>query len=367
MDIIALSIPVFFALMGLEVGYALLSGRALYRLNDSLNDLACGVINQVVGVFSSVLIFGFYVGVYNAAHLFEIPGDTWWAWGLCILGVDFGYYWFHRMSHEVNFLWVTHVVHHQSEEYNLSVALRQGAIEPWATWVFYLPLALLGFPPLMFLTANALNTLYQFWVHTRAIDRLGPLEAVFNTPSHHRVHHGCDPKYLDRNYSGFLIIWDRIFGTFQAEEEEPTYGLVTPLASWNPLWANVKFPVRVWRHARTLPTLRQRLGIWFQGPKAIPGLTGAVAGRTKYDASLSGGAVAYVVLLFVLGLAVAVLLLFTPDQLARWQQALGAAFVVLSLVGIGAIYEQKRWSRGLEVARWASLPVVLWLLVPSLL
>lgn len=363
MDIIALSIPIFFSLMSIEFIYAWVSKRSLYRLNDSMNDLACGIINQVISVFTAVLIFGFYVAVYEAYHLFPIPEASWWAWALCVVGVDLGYYWFHRMSHEVNFLWVTHVVHHQSEEYNLSVALRQGAIEPWATWVFYLPLALLGFPPLMYLTCNALITLYQFWIHTRAIDRLGPLEAVFTTPSHHRVHHGCNPKYLDRNYSGFLIVWDKLFGTFQVEEEEPTYGLVKPLASWNPLYANIKFPLRVWRYSRSLPSLRARLGIWLKGPSALPSDIIEVEGRHKYDASISGWRAAWVLIQFVTGLAGAVFLLFSGEWVGRGPQLVMATWVLATLTGVGAVFENKPWALGFEAARLATLPIVVWFVV----
>lgn len=362
MDIIALSIPIFFLLIGVELAYMVFSKRSLYRLNDSLNDLSCGVLNQLVSVFTAALIFGIYVVVYDRVHLVDIPGDAWWAWALCIVGVDFGYYWFHRVSHEVNLLWLTHVPHHQSEEYNLSVALRQGAIEPWVTWAFYLPLAVIGFPPLMFLTCNALNTLYQFWVHTRAIDRLpAPVEFVFNTPSHHRVHHGCDPKYLDKNYSGFLILWDRLFGTYQEEEEEPTYGTTTQLASWNPVWAMVQFPVQVWRHARTLPTLGARIGIWFRGPSALASI-GEVAGRDKYDAKATGtGRTAYALLQFVLGLAAAVTLLFLPE-LSMVQKVAGALFSTACLVGVGAVMEDKPWMRWLEGAKWLALPAVAFVL-----
>ena len=343
MDLIALSIPIFFVLIAVELAYAAVRKRSLYRLNDSLNDLSCGVLNQLVSVFTAALIFGIYGFVYERTHLVEMPSEAWWTWVVAIVGVDFAYYWFHRMSHEVNLLWVTHVPHHQSEEYNLSVALRQGAIEPWATWIFYLPLAVLGVPPLVFLTANAAITLYQFWIHTRAIDRLpAPIEFVFTTPSHHRVHHGCDPKYLDRNYSGFLILWDRLFGTFQAEEEEPTYGTTTQLASWNPLEAMVRFPVDLWRHARTLPTLRERFGVWFAGPSVL-GHVGEVAGRAKYDAKpATRGATAAALAWFGAGLAAAVALLFLPD-LPLPTQLGGAAVSVLCLVAVGRTLEGRPW------------------------
>ena len=180
--------------------------------------------------------------------------------------MDFFYYWFHRWSHEVNAGWAAHIVHHQSEEMNLAVALRQSVFQGALSWVFYLPLALVGFPPAMFLTVSALNTLYQFWIHTRAIGKLGPLEWVLNTPSHHRVHHGRNPKYIDRNHAGSLIVWDRMFGTFQEEEEEPVYGITRPLASWNPVWANFHYWAELWRTARRATRLQDRFRIFWKPP-----------------------------------------------------------------------------------------------------
>ena len=190
-DYIALSIPVFFALIGVELLVARWQHRRLYRLNDTLNDLHCGILQQVLGVFTKAIVFGVYAALFARGHLLEIRSDSLAAWAACFLGVDFFYYWFHRVSHESNLPWGAHVVHHSSEEYNLAVALRQGAFQPLFSWVFYLPLAWVGFPPLMFLACSSFNTLYQFWIHTRTIGRLGPLEWVLNTPSHHRVHHGC--------------------------------------------------------------------------------------------------------------------------------------------------------------------------------
>ena len=240
-DYIVLAIPVFFALIGVELVVARCQGRSLYRLNDSVNDLSCGILQQLLGVALKTVLFAGYVWVYESHRLLEIPVESAAAWIACFFGVEFFYYWFHRKSHEINVFWAAHVVHHQSEEYNLAVALRQGAFQQGFSWIFYLPLALAGFPPVMFLALSSFNTLYQFWIHTRTIGRLGAFEWVFNTPSNHRVHHARNPKYIDRNHGGTLIIWDRLFGTYVAEEEEPVYGITTPLRSWNPVWANLHY------------------------------------------------------------------------------------------------------------------------------
>ena len=190
LDAIALSIPVFFLLIGVELWVERRERRSLYRLNDSLNDLACGTIQQLAGVFAKTALFAGYVVIFERFALFALDPASPWVWLAAFVGVDFCYYWFHRLSHEVNFLWAAHIVHHQSEEYNLSVALRQSAVQQFFSAPFYWPLALLGVPPKVFLLVEAFDTLYQFWIHTRTIGKLGPLEAVLNTPSHHRVHHG---------------------------------------------------------------------------------------------------------------------------------------------------------------------------------
>ncbi len=185
-------------------------------------------------------------------------------------------------------------MHHSSEDYNLAVALRQGAFQGLFSWVFYLPLAFVGFPPSWFAAIMSFNLLYQFWIHTRTIKTLGPLEWVLNTPSHHRVHHARNPKYLDRNYAGTLIIWDRMFGTFQAEEEEPVYGLTKPLDSWNPLWANLHVWRDLFRDAWLAPRWIDKLRIWFMPQGWRPdGIAGEPAGprgdaRDRHPATTRG-------------------------------------------------------------------------------
>src|SRR5687767_8322412 len=253
MELIALAIPVFFLLIGVEVLFAHRQQRRFYRLNDAITDLSCGVLDQVLGVFTQAAVFAAYIAIWQRFRLAEVPTGAVWAWVVCFLGVDFLYYWFHRVSHESNLPWGAHIVHHSSEEFNLAVALRQGAFQPFFSWLFYLPLAWIGFPPAMLLVCSSLDTLYQFWIHTRAIDRLGPLEWVFNTPSHHRVHHGCNPRYIDKNYAGTLIVWDRMFGSFEPEQEEVVYGVTKPVRSWNPLWVHFAHWADLAKRSRRAP------------------------------------------------------------------------------------------------------------------
>lgn len=230
MEYIALSIPLFFLLMGIELAWSAWSGRKVYRFNDFVANLGCGIGSQVVGAFTKTMVFAVYLWVYDHGRLFTLENSV-LTWIATFLLIDLLYYWFHRLSHEINFLWAAHIVHHQSEEYNLSVALRQSWWQGLFSFWFYIPVAVLGVHPVTILTVGAFVTLYQFWIHTKALGKLGPVEWLFNTPSHHRVHHGSDPKYIDRNHAGTLIIWDRLFGTYQVEEEEPLYGITTPLGT----------------------------------------------------------------------------------------------------------------------------------------
>ncbi len=362
LDLVPYTIPVLLLCVFIEYLVGRLRGHSPYRLNDSVTDVACGLLNLVVAVFTAFAILLPYAAVYEVFHLVDLRVGSPWAWLLCLVGADLAYYWYHRLSHEHNFLWVAHVVHHQSHEYNLSVGLRQGAFEPLVTWPFYLCLALVGFPPLMFATAHGVLMLYQFFIHTREIDRLGPLELVMNTPSHHRVHHGCDPKYRDRNFGAVFILWDRLFGTWQAEEEEPTYGLVDPTTSWNPVWVNVEHIARMRRHARGLDGLGARLKAWWGPPSALTAGISAVAGRSKYDAGGESGAglKLYVFAQFLVVTGATLFLLFEQDHLPALAKPALAAFVVVSTVSLGWLLEGDRRARTLEVARMLAVPALVW-------
>jgi len=382
-DYIVLAIPVFLLLIGLELLITRLLEKDYYRLADSVADLSCGMVQQLLEVLVKTLLFAGYLYVWTHHRLLEIGGTSVAAWVLCFLGVDFLYYWFHRLSHEVNAFWAAHVVHHQSEEYNLAVALRQGALQGWFSWVFYLPLALVGFPPLMFLTASSINTLYQFWIHTRVIGKLGPLEGVLSTPSNHRVHHGRNPKYIDRNHGGILIVWDRLFGTYQAEEEEVVYGITTPLKSWNPVWANLHYWAELFEKARRVSRLSDRVRLFLKPPGWQPAeLGGFVAvpdvdpgAYRKWDMPLPRGLGIYALAQFVMLLDVAGYVLFRQETLGRGAFAGVAAALVLGLVALGGLLERKGWALALEAARQASLCVAAlalraalpaWLTLPAL-
>jgi alkylglycerol monooxygenase len=367
---VSLAVPFFFVLIAVELLAGWWQHKKLYRFNDSINDLSCGIVDQTIGIFLKGLLFSGYLFLFEHARLFDIldaaPAARWVAAIALVFGVDLGFYWFHRTAHEYAAPWATHVVHHQSEEYNLTVALRQSAFESCFAWIFYLPLAVIGFPPGWYLAMSAINLLYQFWVHTEAIGKLGPLEWVMNTPSHHRVHHARNPQYLDKNYAGMFIIWDRMFGTFQPEVEEPVYGITKPLASWNPLWANVQSWSDLWHDARRAPRWRDKIKIWFmplgwtapgvpEGPRARPITRAAV---TKYDPPLPLAMKLYVLVHFALSIVLSVGVLELGDQRQPLSVIIGPAVLVLWSVGsLGGVLDARRWALFSEIARLASMPL----------
>ncbi len=293
LDLITWAIPVFFLLMLLEAVVLTREARedAIdrtaeeqakkgYALQDTATSLAMGLGSQVVPVaITTVLGLGGYLVLWNLTP-FDL-GSGWVAWTVAILGKDFVYYWFHRASHEMRFLWAAHVVHHSSEHYNLSTALRQ-SWTPLTSWPFGAVLILLGVNPALYVLATSINLLYQFWIHTEAIGKLWrPIEWLFNTPSHHRVHHGMNPQYLDKNYGGILIVFDRLFGTFEPEVEPVRYGITKPLNSYNPFWVAAHEYVAIVRDMRSDRRWAHRAGRLVHGPGWSPAAPAEASATTS--------------------------------------------------------------------------------------
>ncbi len=366
MKLIVASIPLFFILIAIEIVAARVLERRVYRFADSFADLGCGMIEQLLGVLVKATLFAGYLTLYARARLLDLPPDSWIVFSICFLSVDFLYYWFHRTSHEIGAFWAAHSVHHQSEEYNLSVALRQGAFQSFFSWIFYLPLAIVGFAPSTFITCSALNTLYQFWIHTRLIGKMGPIEWIFNTPSHHRVHHGRNPRYIDRNHAGVFIIWDRMFGTFVLETDEPVYGVVKPLASANPLWANFAGWADLCSVAARSTHFQDRLRPFIAAPGWRPKELGGPLQAPEVsrptdepvDRPVSKALARYVFVNFVL------LLILTASALAKVSALGTAAFVAIalvvtaSLVALSVLLEGRPWAHLLEGVRVLGLLVL---------
>ena len=360
---IILAVPFFIFLILLELFLSHRRGLRTYRLYDTITNLACGIGSQIYALGIYALGFLAYEKVWQHFRLLDISDKSILAWVVLLFIDDFCYYLYHWASHRVNFLWATHSVHHQSEEYNLAVALRQSWFTGLTSFLFYLPLAVLGFPMVMYLTIRTFNTLYQFWIHTRPIGKLGFLEWFLNTPSHHRVHHGIDPRYIDKNHAGIFIIWDRLLGTFLEEDDEPVYGVVKPLASYNPLWANLVEWVRLWDIARRTERWADKIKIWFMPPEWHPADLGGVvtipevsrATQKKYDPHPPARIRSYVLLSFVMSFSAGVLFLVVQAQLTGWQQALYVIELTAAMVAISGLTERKRWAPALEAVRLASL------------
>ncbi len=234
-DLILYAIPFFILTLIIEIFVTNKKKMASYEFKDAVASISMGLGNVFLGIFAKVLVLAALTYLYINFRFFTIP-FTWWAWVLILFAEDFLYYWFHRISHENRFFWASHVIHHSSKKYNLSTALRQTWSGSFISFIFWLPLALLGFHPIMILAQMSISLIYQYWIHTELIDKLPKwFEAVFNTPSHHRVHHATNPQYLDRNHAGIFIIWDKIFGTFEPEIEKPVYGLIKNIDTYNPV------------------------------------------------------------------------------------------------------------------------------------
>ncbi len=371
MDYIVLSIPIFFILIGIELLISKLGQTQLYRFNDAITNISCGIIQQITGVFAKTLLIVGYVYIYDHWRLFEIQENL-MTWLLLFIGIDFFYYWFHRYAHEINLFWGTHIVHHQSEEYNLSVALRQSSFQSFISMIFYLPLALIGFNPIAFVTINAFQTLYQFWIHTKTINKLPRwFELVFNTPSHHRVHHGRNPKYIDKNHGGTLIIFDRIFGTFQAEEEEVVYGVTKPLASWNPVWANFDWYADMWKDLKKPMSWGDRIRLLFSKPGWLPPHLGGYRAPVEvyphtaqiYDTAVPQRLNYYILFQYLLMLLLTSYFLFNLDEFDRKVQIALAVFIVMAITILGGLFEGRRWAFYLELLKLVCIIVIFPILV----
>ncbi|MFN8151066.1 MAG: sterol desaturase family protein [Solirubrobacterales bacterium] len=249
-----------------------------YDARDTRTSLLLGIGNVVINFGWKLVVLTLYVAIYELTPLRLDPSD-WWTWVLLFFADDFSYYWFHRVSHESRFFWASHVVHHSSTHYNLSTALRQTWV-PMTYLPFWLWLPAVGFEPWMVLLAQSWSLIYQFGIHTERIGKLPrPIEYVFNTPSHHRVHHGSNKIYLDRNYGGILVIWDRMFGTYEGESERVHYGLTKNIHTYNVVRAAFHEYVAMWHDIKRTPRWRDKLGVLYHGPGWTP--AGVEPGRME--------------------------------------------------------------------------------------
>ncbi|XP_071511297.1 alkylglycerol monooxygenase-like [Diadema antillarum] len=335
------------------------------RFADSITSMTSGMFLLVTGIFTKTLELGGYIYVYENFRLYDLPWDSPWTWLICFLGIDLGYYWFHRMSHEVNIMWGAHQVHHSSEEYNLTTALRQSIFQRCFSWAFYIPLAFFA-PPSSMLVHSQFNTIYQFWIHTELIRDLGPLEYILNTPSHHRVHHGRNRYCIDKNYAGTLIIWDRMFGTFEAESDPVAYGLTHPITTYHPFEVQLCHLKYMWTTFWSMPGIWNKICVIINGPGWAPGKprTGLIEDipdvcgpeLNKYRTPIPRWLKAYISVHFLINLLLVNLYLSAYKGLSQLHAILGMTYNIFTFTCIGMLCDLRPWWNVLaEMARCAGV------------
>ena len=354
-----IAIPFFLGLMLVEFFYQYKKNKHWFRLNDTITNLNIGIGSIIFGLLIRSAEFGAYAWVLKHFTLIHMKSNL-LTFFFVLLLYDFCFYWAHRFGHEMNFFWGAHVVHHQSEEYNLSVALRQSWIHNLLAFVFFLPIAFFGIDIAFLGIVISINTFYQFWIHTKAIKKLPNwFEFIFNSPSHHRVHHAVNPKYLDKNHAGMFIIWDRIFGTFKEEEEEPVYGVTTPFESWNPLWSNIDYYFSMFKISKKFNRFTDKIIYLFSKPGWLPKELGGFQPITsiqknmehKFDSKPLANLNFYVLFQFVFILFASIGFLYFYNQLLLPYKIWGFIMILLSTVLCGAIMEQKKWVKIAEYIR----------------
>jgi sterol desaturase/sphingolipid hydroxylase (fatty acid hydroxylase superfamily) len=368
---LAFAVPLFLFLMGLEYLVARWQQKAYFQFNNSVANLNVGIAERLLDSFTVGAFYFVYDHLHRHYALFDIRADV-RGWIGLFIATDFVWYWYHRLAHEINVFWAVHVVHHQSDDFNYTVSARITVFQAIVRTGFWSILPIIGFPAEMITTVLLIHGLYPFFIHTRTIGKLGWLEYILVTPSHHRVHHASNPQYLDKNYGDVLIIWDKLFGTFAEEQEEPTYGLTKPLNSHSFLWQHFHGLLEVLTAANRAKSWTAKLTVLFGRPETVDpvirqdlevrflsaNMTERLAAHTKsrrFRGYVAGQIAGTLLILFVF-------LLFEAHVpfVLQWLTAL---FILLTLINCGALLEQRQWVVYLEVSRVA----ILWLALYTVL
>lgn len=352
---LAFAIPAFFLFLYIEYAIAVkLKKQHLFKYESSVSNISIGIAERLLNLFIAASFFELFNYIYQNFALFNIP-NSWWVWALLILATDFVWYWYHRLGHEVNFFWAAHIVHHQSEEFNLTVSARITTFQALIRSIFWCALPLVGFHPVMVLSILVVHGAYSFFTHTQLIPRVKWLEHILVTPSIHGVHHASDEKYLDKNYGDVFVFWDKIFGTFQREEEAPKYGLTHPIKSYSFLWQHFHYYLEIAEAAKRVKGFGNKLKVVFGHPAVLdqdirPMLERKYLQhkskdtyRFKFKKYLNIQVLSCVIMLTYLTAFFASLT--TIDHLFV------LAFIIITLINCGALMEQIRWIYYLECLR----------------
>lgn len=346
LNILGLAIPFFAGLMLLEYAIAKKKKLQYFNLHNSIANVSIGIAERLCDVLVAGIFYFIYDDIQKKYGLFDIkPGLILWI--LLFILTDFIWYWYHRLAHEINILWLAHIVHHQSEDFNYTASARITVMQAFVRTGFWAALPLIGFPAGMITSLLLVHGLYPFFIHTRLIGKLGVLEYFLVTPSHHRVHHASDEKYLDKNYGDVLIIWDKLFGTFKKEEEEPTYGLTKPLKTYSFLWQHFHFAIELWLAAKKEKGFKNKMKIIFGKPERIDPSIRNKAERLfnirQNPAVIDQPLNRYVIWQMIILLSGLFLFILFEHYLTIPVKIAFTIQVLLTLINCGAIMEQKRW------------------------
>ncbi|MBN9380998.1 MAG: sterol desaturase family protein [Chitinophagaceae bacterium] len=370
LNYIALAVPFFTGLMLLEYYFSRRKASGgIFHFREAVANLNVGIVERLSDVFMAGVFYFFFSWLHGHFALFVIePGGV--TWILLFLFTDLLWYWYHRMGHEVNLFWSAHVVHHQSEDFNYTVSARITVFQAAARCLFWSVLPLIGFPAEMITVFLLIHGTYPFFTHTQLVGKLGWLEYVLVTPSHHRVHHSSNPQYLDKNYGDVLIIWDKLFGTFAEEEEEPVYGLTKPLDSHSFLWQHFHFMLEMYIAFRRARGFRQKALILFGRPDHIDARIRPVLERRlsfrQRQGPMPGALQNYIKVQTLLVLAVLFFVILFEHYLSGAKLVLLSLFIIVSAVTTGAMLEQRRWIFHLEFARFGLLSILLLVTYPDM-
>ncbi|HOY27573.1 MAG TPA: sterol desaturase family protein [Flavobacteriales bacterium] len=360
MNVYAFITPLVIVLLLLEIVYSTVARKGVYNFQDTITNLGTGIGNQCINLAVAFFVYTWYGWLYQFAP-WQIP-TTWYSMlGLLVIS-DFVFYWFHRTGHRVNIFWAAHMPHHSSEEMNLSVGLRASFTQRLFQFLFFdWILVLIGFSPEQVYAVAAIHLLLAYWHHTRLIKRMGWFERIFVAPAHHRVHHGVNPQYIDKNYSEFLIIWDKLFGSFEDEDEEVCYGITHPPRTWDPIFINFQYWRQLWSDAWHTRSWWDKLRIWFMptgwrpsdvSAEPSPTVLGySLAEQQKYQSEPFAGMKGYIIAQVMLGLAYMYVTINMALPLSAMDRVVLSVGIFLMITSWGGILQARGWAIGLEIFR----------------
>lgn len=361
---VAFIIPAFFTFLGLEYWIAMRKQKAhIFNYENSVANISVGIAERLLNLFITGSFYTLYYYIYENYGLLGIP-NHWTVWVLLLLATDFVWYWYHRLGHEINIFWGAHIVHHHSEDFNYTVSARITTLQAIVRNGFWCILPFVGFHPAMVIAILVVHGTYSFFTHTQVIGKLGWLEYILITPSHHGVHHASNEKYLNKNYGDIFVFWDKLFGTFQAEEEKPVYGLTHPLKSSSFLWQHFHYYAELWEACRRSGSFWKSLEIIFGRPEDIdqsirPALEATLL-PNKATPRLTFRFRAYVNVQLTFALLGLLLTTLFVNDLSAFKLFIAVSLIILTLINCGALLEQQRWIYYLEGIRclmicgWAS-------------